>query len=98
MSMKTVQEQFIAMEERLDDIDQKVDKMASNLDKIYEKLVGNELSPEGLIMDLENVKHDIKVLKEFKSKIMWTISLIVGTGGVLGYLLGLLFSYLSAKH
>ena len=85
------------VETKVDTVETKVDEMSNTMTKVYEKLIGNALSPEGLIQDLENVKKDVSILKEFKTRLMWTFSIILAIGGVCGYLLGLLFSYLSVK-
>lgn len=85
------------VETKVDGIEETVNEMSATVNKVYEKLAGNELSPGGLIEEFETVKKEVNNLKEFKNKVIWSGSILLAIGGLIGYLITLFFNFLSVK-
>lgn len=88
------QEEFnINMQERLNEVEETLKLLLSKMTSLYSKLVGDELTPVGFIKEFEDLKKEVKELKDFKNKIIWSISLAAVGGGIAGYLLQVVLSY-----
>ena len=85
------------VENKVNTIETKVDGMSDTITKVYEKLAGNDLSPNGLIKDFELLKKEVNSLKEFKNKLIWAGSVILSIGALIGYLISLVLNFISVK-
>jgi len=83
------------MEERLDELEVKIDLIDSKLSTVIDALVGNKiLKSDGLVSRLEKFEKELTELKEFKNKILYGVAAIVSVGIFLDFLLK---TYLNLK-
>jgi hypothetical protein len=83
------------MEERLDELEVKIDLIDSKLSTVIDALVGNKiLKSDGLVSRLEKFEKELQELKEFKNKILYGVAAIVSLGIALDFLLK---TYLNLK-
>lgn len=83
------------MEERLDELEVKIDLIDSKLSTVIDALVGNKiLKSDGLVSRLEKFEKELQELKEFKNKILYGVAAIVSVGIFLDFLLK---TYLNLK-
>lgn len=83
------------MEERLDELEIKIDSIDSKLSTVIDALVGNKiLKSDGLVSRLEKFEKELQELKEFKNKILYGVAAIVSLGVALDFLLK---TYLNLK-
>jgi archaellum component FlaC len=82
---------------RLDKIESKVDNMDDKLQKIYESLVGSEFNPDGIVKTISEMQEEIKALSLFKSRVLWTVALLMSLGGIIGFVSGIIFNYITGK-
>ena len=83
------------MEERLDELEVKIDLIDSKLSTVIDALVGNKiLKSDGLVSRLEKIEREVQELKEFKNKILYGVAAIVSLGIALDFLLK---TYLNLK-
>lgn len=83
------------MEDRLDELEIKIDSIDSKLCTVIDALVGNKiLKSDGLVSRLEKFEKELQELKEFKNKILYGVAAIVSIGIVLDFLLK---TYLNLK-
>lgn len=86
------QTELLKMEERLTDLESKIDQIDSKLNQVVEALVGNPLigNKDGLASKIERIENDVEDLREFKKKIIYTVSVIVTIGLMIQYFIGLI--------
>jgi hypothetical protein len=83
------------MEERLDELEVKIDLIDAKLSTVIDALVGNKiLKSDGLVSRLEKFERELQELKEFKNKILYGVAAIVSLGIALDFLLK---TYLNLK-
>jgi hypothetical protein len=83
------------MEERLDELEVKIDLIDAKLSTVIDALVGNKiLKSDGLVSRLEKFEKELQELKEFKNKILYGVAAIVGLGIALDFFLK---AYLNLK-
>ena len=83
------------MEERLDELEVKIDLIDSKLSTVIDALVGNKiLKSDGLVSRLAKFEKELQELKDFKNKILYGVAAIVGVGVFLDFLLK---TYLNLK-
>lgn len=83
------------MEDRLDELEVKIDSIDSKLCTVIDALVGNKiLKSDGLVNRLEKFEKELHELKEFKNKILYGVAAIVSVGIVVDFFLK---AYLNLK-
>lgn len=87
------QTELLKMEERLTDLESKIDQIDSKLNQVIDALVGNPLvgSKNGLSSRVENIEKDVQDLRDFKKKIIYTVTMIVALGTVLQYFVKIIY-------
>lgn len=84
--------------ENFEQVGKEIRSMKDKVNLIYTALVGNELSEDGgMIRRLEILENEVQVLRQFKNKFLWTMTLIASGTGVLGFVLQFLISVLLKK-
>lgn len=75
------------MEDRLTDLESKIDKIDGKLNQVVEALVGNPLmgNKNGLASKIESIEKEVEDLRDFKKKIIYTVSVIVTIGLMIQY-------------
>lgn len=69
------------MEERLDEMEEKLDEIDKKLSYVVDALVGNPLvKSDGLVKRLERFESEIQELKDFRKRILYSVSTIVAIG------------------
>ncbi len=69
------------MENRLDEMEEKLDEIDKKLSYVVDALVGNPLvKSDGLVKRLEKFEADMQELKDFRKRILYTVSAIVAIG------------------
>lgn len=90
------QQELKAMDERLTDLEGKIDKIDSKINQVVDALVGNPLigNSAGLVSKIEQLENDIEGLEkeiadlsDFKKKIIYTVSAIVSVGLVIQFMI-----------
>lgn len=95
--METYKLELQAMDQRLTELEEKIDVIDVKLTQVVDAILGNPLTKAGgFIQDIEVMKTKISDLEkkqekndEFKKRFTWTVSLIVGAAIVLQYLLSI---------
>lgn len=83
-----LQEQIERMEERLNEVEAKLDSIDDKVSRMYNALVGDDvLKTQGLVSRIERTEAAVKELKEFKRKIMYGVAGIVGAGLLIDFLI-----------
>lgn len=83
------------MEHRLTEMEEKIDAIDNKLTQVIDAILGNRLTKTGGFMhDIEILKEKISTLEqkqqkdeEFRKKIIWTVSIVVGVGIAIQYFL-----------
>lgn len=83
------QQELKAMDERLTDLEGKIDKIDGKINQVVDALVGNPLigNSAGLVSKIDALEREIEELRDFKKKIIYTVSAIVSVGLVLQFLI-----------
>ena len=77
-----------SMEDRLDELEIKIDSIDAKLCTVIDALVGNKiLKSDGLVSRLEKFEKELLELREFKNKILYGVAAIVSIGIVLDFFL-----------
>ena len=85
-----IQEEIIRMEERLNDVEAKLDSIDQKVSRMYNALVGDDiLKTQGLVSRIEKTESAVRELKEFKRKIMYGVAGIVALGLLADFLIRL---------
>jgi len=92
-----VQQEIQRMENRLNDIEgrlnhieNKMDSIDSKVSRMYNALVGDEvMKTEGLVSRIEKTEQSVKELKEFRRRILYSVSAIVALGLVIDFFIRL---------
>ena len=86
---KDFQQELKAMDERLTDLESKIDKIDSKMNQVVDALVGNPLigNAAGLVHKISHLEKELEDLRDFKKKIIYTVSAIVSVGLVLQFLI-----------
>lgn len=85
------QSELKKMEERLDELEVKIDSIDSKLSRVMDALVGNPiLKSDGLVgridrydQEFSRIEKEISELKDFKKRILYGVAAIVSVGLVL---------------
>lgn len=87
------QSEIIKMEDRLNELESKIDSIDSKLNQVVEALVGNPLvGNNGLAAKIEKMERELEDVKDFKKKIIYAVSAIVSLGLVLQFFIKIYFS------
>lgn len=79
---------FDKMEDRLNEMEVKLDEIDSKLSTVVDALVGNPLvKSDGLVSRLEKFEKEVQELKDFKKRILYSVSAIVGLGLIIQFFL-----------
>jgi hypothetical protein len=95
--METYKLELQAMDQRLTELEEKIDVIDVKLTQVVDAILGNPLTKAGgFIQDIEVMKTKISDLEkkqekndEFKKRFTWTVSLVVGIAIVIQYLLSI---------
>lgn len=84
--MEDFHSELSKMEERLTDLEEKIDRIDEKLSQVIDALRGNPLvKSDGLVSRFERFERDVQDLKEFKKRIIYTVSAIVGIGLIIEF-------------
>jgi hypothetical protein len=97
MDSEQIKLEFTNMDQRLTEMEEKIDSIDKKLNQVVDAILGNPLTKEGgFINDINLLKAKIEHLekeqektKEFKNKIMWTVGILVSIGAILQYITNL---------
>jgi seryl-tRNA synthetase len=89
-----VKSELSQMEQRLTEMEEKIDNIDKKLNQVVDAILGNSLTKSGGFMqEMEKIKEKIYLLErkqdkmdDFKKRIVWTISIIVGAAMVIQYI------------
>jgi uncharacterized protein Yka (UPF0111/DUF47 family) len=89
------QSELKKMEDRLEDLEVKIDSIDSKLSRVMDALVGNPiLRSDGIVGRIEKQDKEVQELKDFKKKILYGVGAIVMSGLLIDFLIRL---YLTIK-
>jgi prefoldin subunit 5 len=88
------------MEDRLTDMESKIDVIDTKLTQVVDAILGNPLTKiGGLMQDIDIMKQKIEVLEKsqlqyenFKNRVYWTIGIVVGVALVLQYFVNVYYN------
>ena len=90
---------LLEMDKRLEEIETKMDKMANQVDKVFYALVGNDLSRDGGIFKrLEQAEVKLEQLEQFRNRFLWTATIFISIGGIVGSVVTIFINYYLSKH
>lgn len=97
------QHELQLMEQRLTDMEEKINSIDTKLTQVVDAILGNPLTKAGgFINDIEILKGKISKLEastekheEFKKRISWTVGLILGIALIAQYVINV---YTNLKH
>lgn len=86
---KDFQQELKQMDNRLTELETKIDSIDSKLNQVVEALVGNPLMGQsaGLVHKISHLEKEIDDLRDFKKRIIYTVSAIVSIGVVVQFLI-----------
>lgn len=92
-----VQQEIQRMENRLNDIEgrlnhieNKMDSIDSKVSRMYNALVGDDvMKTQGLVSRIEKAEQSVRELKEFRRRILYSVSAIVALGLVIDFFIRL---------
>lgn len=80
------------MEDRLNELESKIDSIDGKLNQVIEALVGNPLvGNNGLSSKIERMERELEEIKDFKKKIIYAVSAIVSLGLVMQFFVKIYF-------
>jgi len=84
---KDFQSELQKMDNRLTELESKIDNIDSKLNQVVDALIGNPLMGKGagLISKISHLEKEIEDLRDFKKRIIYTVSAIVAIGLVIEY-------------
>jgi hypothetical protein len=84
---KDFQLELEKMDNRLTELESKIDSIDAKLNQVVEALVGNPLMGKdaGLVSKIEGLEREIDDLRDFKKKIIYTVSAIVSLGIIIEF-------------
>lgn len=86
--MEDFQSELSKMDERLTELEEKIDRIDNKLTQVIDALTGNPLvKSDGLVSRFDKFEKDVQDLKEFKKRIIYTVSAIVAIGLVIQFFL-----------
>lgn len=94
IQFREMEKRFDEMEERFDKLEVKFDKFVERLENMYGKMVGNELHPDGVVKELEQLKVKVKDLEDYKAKQVYSYWIIGTICSFVGALLTLILFFL----
>jgi tetrahydromethanopterin S-methyltransferase subunit G len=97
MDSEQIKLEFTNMDQRLTEMEEKIDSIDKKLNQVVDAILGNPLTKEGgfindinlLKAKIEHLEREQEKTKEFKNKIMWTVGLLVSIGAILQYITNL---------
>lgn len=92
-----VEKELKSMDQRLYDLEEKMNSIDSKLTQVVDAILGNPLTKSGgFVEEIKDLKSKIVVLEtkvqeqeDFKKKFIWGISFIIAIGAFIQYLLNL---------
>jgi hypothetical protein len=92
--------QLEQMEDRLTDMESKIDVIDTKLTQVVDAILGNPLTKiGGLMQDIEIMKQKIEILEKsqlqyenFKNRVYWTIGIVVGVALILQYFVNVYYN------
>jgi hypothetical protein len=89
-----IKTELAAMDQRLTELEEKIDNIDTKLTQVIDAILGNRLTKTGGFMsDIEIIKTKIDILEkkqlrydDFKKKIIWTLGIIIALGLFIEYL------------
>ena len=92
--------QLEQMEDRLTDMESKIDVIDTKLTQVVDAILGNPLTKiGGLMQDIEVMKQKIEILEKsqlqyenFKNRVYWTIGIVVGVALILQYFVNVYYN------
>ena len=92
-----VQEDLKSMDQRLTDMETKINSIDTKVTQVVDAIIGNPLTQTGgFIKELETLKQEVAILKtevskheDFKKKIYWAFGIFAGFIGLIQFLLNL---------
>lgn len=92
---KDFQSELEKMDNRLTELETKIDSIDGKLNQVVEALVGNPImgKENGLVAKIEALEKEIEVLRDFKKRMIYTVSAIVSIGLLIQFLVNLFSNF-----
>lgn len=95
MEPRITEEEFHNMDQRLTEMEEKINSIDKKLTQVVDAILGNPLTKVGgFANDLEKLKDEIEEIKQkqleydnFKNKILWTVSIVATVFIIFEYIL-----------
>jgi archaellum component FlaC len=86
---KDFQSELEKMDNRLTELESKIDNIDSKLSQVVDALIGNPLMGKaaGLVNKVNNLEKEIEELRDFRKRIIYTVSAIVSLGLIIEFLI-----------
>lgn len=73
--------------------------LIQDIHEIKSAIIGNEITKDGgLVGRLKHVEEKVEELNEFKDKSKWTVTILIGFAGILGWVADKLISLFTSNH
>lgn len=97
MDSEQIKLEFINMDQRLVEMEEKIDSIDKKLNQVVDAILGNPLTKVGgFVSEIDLLKNKIEHLesevlknKEFKNKVVWTTAIIIAIGTIVQYILSI---------
>lgn len=97
---KQVEKELKSMDQRLYDLEEKMTSIDTKLTQVVDAILGNALTKSGgFVAELSDLKVKMKTLEDklekqerFKSRILWTIGVIIAIGVILQYIASIYYN------
>jgi phage shock protein A len=88
--LQKMEERLDEMENKLDDLEVKIDSIDNKLNQVIDALRGNPLvKSDGLVARFEKFEREVQELKDFKKRILYSVSAIVALGLLMEFIIKL---------
>ena len=96
--METLKKEMEHMDKRLNEMEDKIDSIGETVKEIKDALIGNALTKDrGLVDEFNDVKQQVNEHHEFFKRVKWIVSIAAVVGGIIGFIIELIFNYFINK-
>jgi chromosome segregation ATPase len=97
---KQIEKELKSMDQRLEDLEGKMSSIDTKLSQVVDAILGNSLTKQGgVASEITELKIKVRNLEEklieqenFKSKVIWTISILIAMGVLIQYVANIYIS------
>lgn len=94
MDSEEIKLEFTNMDQRLVEMEEKIDSIDKKLNQVVDAILGNPLTKVGgfineidvLKSKIESLEKEIQKYKDFKNRVVWTVGIIIAISAIVQYI------------